>query len=91
MTILATKPPVVRPRWAAPRYATWQEAVRDAVRDPAELCRLLDLPNEFAAAARRVNLANRQFSLFAPRGFVARMRPGDVSDPLLRQVLPLAE
>jgi EF-P beta-lysylation protein EpmB len=24
-----------------------------------------------------------------PRGFIARMRPGDVGDPLLRQVLPL--
>jgi EF-P beta-lysylation protein EpmB len=65
--------------------------VRDAVRDPAELCRLLDLPDELVGAARRVVVANPNFSLFAPRGFVARMRPGDANDPLLRQVLPLAE
>lgn len=62
--------------------------MKDAVRDPDELCRLLDLPVEFASAAKE---ASRQFRLFAPRGFVARMRPGDPNDPLLRQVLPLGE
>jgi EF-P beta-lysylation protein EpmB len=61
--------------------------MKDAVRDPAELCRLLELPDEYVEAARA---AARQFPLFAPRGFVARMRPGDIADPLLRQVLPLA-
>lgn len=65
--------------------------MRDAVRDPAELCRLLELPEELAEAARKVNAESGQFSLFAPRSFVARMRPGDASDPLLRQVLPLAD
>ena len=30
------------------------------------------------------------FPVFAPRGFIARMRTGDPGDPLLRQVLPLA-
>jgi EF-P beta-lysylation protein EpmB len=62
--------------------------MKDAVRDVGELCRLLDLPVEFVSAAKE---ASRQFRLFAPRGFVARMRPGDPMDPLLRQVLPLAE
>src|SRR4051812_14449172 len=88
MPILSTKTPIVRPRFAGPRYASWQEAMKVAVRDPDELCRLLDLPPEFAAAAKE---ASRQFRLFAPRGFVARMRPGDPADPLLRQVLPLAD
>ena len=91
MTILAAIQPAVRPTWAPPRYASWQDAVRDAVRDPAELCRLLELPEEVAEAAQRADVASRNFSLFAPRGFVARMRPGDANDPLLRQVLPLAE
>jgi lysine 2,3-aminomutase len=80
--------PTVRPRFAGPGYATWQEAMKDAVRDADELCRLLDLPVEFASAAKE---ASRQFRLFVPRGFVARMRPGDLNDPLLRQVLPLGE
>ncbi|MCI0335651.1 MAG: EF-P beta-lysylation protein EpmB [Planctomycetes bacterium] len=88
MTILSATMPVVRPRIAVPRYDTWQEALRDAVRDVDELCRLLDMPAEAARAARQ---AAGQFPLFVPRGFVARMRPGDSGDPLLRQVLPLAD
>lgn len=87
MPILPATLPVVRPRNAVPRYATWQEALRDAVRDADELCRLLDLP---ADAARVAKSAAGQFPLFVPRGYLARMRPGDLMDPLLRQVLPLA-
>jgi EF-P beta-lysylation protein EpmB len=86
MTILSSTLPVVRPRLAVPRYASWQEALKDAVRDPYELCRLLDLPSAMAVAASG---AGRTFSMLVPRGFVARMRPGDPADPLLRQVMPL--
>lgn len=91
VTILSAPEPVVRPTWAPPQYASWQEAVRDAVREAGELCRLLGLPDEIAQAAQRASAASRNFSLFAPRGFVARMRWGDANDPLLRQVLPLEE
>lgn len=73
---------------AAPPYGCWQEALRDAVRDPAELCRLVGLPAASAASAVE---AARDFPLFVPRGYVARIRYGDVADPLLRQVLPLDE
>lgn len=85
MTILSTSPCVVRPRFGQP-YVSWQDAVRDAVRDPAELCRLVELPEEYVAASQA---AAKQFPLFVPRGYVARMKPGDPADPLLRQVLPL--
>jgi EF-P beta-lysylation protein EpmB len=51
-----------------------------------ELCKLLDLPANFA---ERAIAASQAFPLFAPRPFVARMRPGDATDPLLRQVLPV--
>jgi EF-P beta-lysylation protein EpmB len=67
---------------------SWRQALKDAVRDPAELCRLLDLPARLAAGAVR---AGRDFSVFAPRGYIARMRPRDPNDPLLRQVLPLED
>jgi EF-P beta-lysylation protein EpmB len=70
----------------APRYRTWQEALKDAVRDAGELCRLLELPGDVASKAAAAN-----FSVFAPRAYLARMRPGDPRDPLLRQVLPLDE
>jgi L-lysine 2,3-aminomutase len=95
LSILATQPPAVRPTWAPPRYATWQDALKDSVRDIGELCQLLDLPADFAEsvapAAGRSESALRDFPLFAPRGFVARMRKGDPRDPLLRQVLPVAD
>ena len=63
----------------------WQRELADAVRDPDELCRLLSLDPAIAADARR---AAGTFPLLVPRGFVARMRPGDPQDPLLLQVLP---
>lgn len=87
MPILSTSAPAVRPR-LAPRYASWHAAMKDAVRDPVELCRLLELPAELADQARG---ATRQFPLFVPRGYLARMKPGDPADPLLRQVLPIAD
>src|SRR5690606_35242855 len=63
----------------------WQQAWREAVRDPSELLAILGLdghPSHAAVAA---------FPLRVPRGFIARMRHGDPADPLLRQVLPLDE
>jgi EF-P beta-lysylation protein EpmB len=49
---------------------------------------MLGLPQQYWAAAER---AGSKFPVFAPLGFVARMRPRDPHDPLLRQVLPLPE
>jgi L-lysine 2,3-aminomutase len=66
----------------------WRRELAEAIRDPAELLRILDLPATLLSAAER---AAALFPLLAPRGFVARMRKGDVHDPLLRQVLPLGE
>src|SRR5690606_32903805 len=69
---------------AAPA-ARWQQAWRDAVRDPRELLALLGLDAPVSPGAVAA------FPLRVPRGFVARMRRGDAADPLLRQVLPLDE
>lgn len=70
----------------APTVPAWRRALAEAVTDPAELLGLLDLPAELLPEARR---AVELFGLRVPREFVARMRPGDVRDPLLLQVLPL--
>ncbi len=64
----------------------WQQLLAQAITDPGELLRELDLPPHLLPAALR---AGRGFRLRVPRGFVARMQPGDAHDPLLRQVLPL--
>jgi len=70
----------------SPGATSWQQVMKEAVRDVRELCRLLDLPQSFAAQATK---AARDFPLFVPQPFVARMRSGNPDDPLLRQVLPL--
>ena len=72
----------------APVSATprWQQLWRDAVRDPRELLAMLGLESAGLAIS---DDAAAQFPLRVPRGFVARMRPNDPNDPLLRQVLPL--
>jgi EF-P beta-lysylation protein EpmB len=58
------------------------------VRDPHELCRLLGLPPSLGAEAER---AAAGFPLLVPRPYLARITPGDPTDPLLVQVLPRAE
>lgn len=65
----------------------WQSILADSVRSPEELCRLLDLPPALAVEVCR---ATEGFSLLAPRTYLARIRRGDLSDPLLLQILPRA-
>ena len=68
-----------------PTGESWQEAMKSAIRDSQTLIRHLKLPQSFEIAS------DCSFPVFAPLGYVDRMRPGDPHDPLLRQVLPLAE
>lgn len=65
----------------------WQQLWRESVTDPTELLSLLGLE---AHAAALLPAADTGFPLRVPRGFIARMRHGDPSDPLLLQVLPQA-
>jgi L-lysine 2,3-aminomutase len=81
-------PAMTDPTEHSPPAASWQEAMKRAVRDPEELGRLLQLSPSWVEAARS---GAAEFPLFVPREYLARMRPGDPADPLLRQVLPLAE
>jgi EF-P beta-lysylation protein EpmB len=66
----------------------WQHHQARALRDPEQLLEALNLSRALLPGAQQ---AAAEFALRVPEGFVARMRPGDVDDPLLRQVLPLAE
>ena len=67
---------------------SWQQALKRAVRDPVELCRLLGLDRHYEKEALA---AAREFPLFVPWAYLRKIRPGDAGDPLLRQVLPLAD
>src|SRR5690348_9038470 len=66
----------------------WRKSLATAVATVDELCHLLDLDIEQLSPGWA---AIRQFPLKVPRAFVARMRRGDASDPLLRQVLPVVD
>jgi EF-P beta-lysylation protein EpmB len=66
--------------------APWQAELARALSRPEDLLRRLELPAAAVQAASDPSFAQR-----VPLSYVARMRPGDPSDPLLRQVLPVAE
>ncbi len=63
----------------------WRLILAESIREPAELCRLLELPATMAVAARK---AMADFPLLVPRPYLSRIRPRDPEDPLLLQVLP---
>lgn len=70
----------------ARQSAPWQMELAQAISDPAQLLRALDLEPSLGCTA-----SGRNFSLRVPQSYVARMRKGDPHDPLLRQVLPITE
>ncbi len=80
MTILATQSDSVRAG-----SGTWQQHMKWAVRDLDSLLERLNLPPDLNLGADAV----RQFPVFVPLPLLGRMIPGDVNDPLLRQVLPV--
>lgn len=68
----------------------WQRALAEAITDPGELLDLLDLPRSLLpGGGAGLEEAAALFPLRVPRGYAARMRPGDPADPLLLQVLPV--
>lgn len=73
---------------AEPRLKNWQMHLREAITDIHDLCDILNLPDEFRIRMRHVS---QSFPLKVPRGFIAKMQTGNVTDPLLRQILPLPD
>jgi EF-P beta-lysylation protein EpmB len=67
--------------------SSWQQGLREAFRDPKALADHLSIPmDRLPTLPEGPTLAN--FPFLVPRPFAARMRQGDPSDPLLRQVWP---
>jgi len=73
---------------AVVRQPNWRDSFAWAIRDSDELIDRLRLPESLKGPAR---LAAETFPLVVPESFLARMKIGDPSDPLLRQVLPLGQ
>lgn len=67
---------------------SWPQSLARAIRDPAELLDRLNLPASLLPGAEQ---GGEAFPLLVPVSYLERMRPGDPNDPLLRQVLPIAE
>ena len=64
----------------------WQKKLAQGFSSAAELLKFLQLPVTLAD-----DLAQKQFKTRVPRGFAARMQPGNRYDPLLLQVLPVSD
>jgi EF-P beta-lysylation protein EpmB len=65
-------------------HNTWQDEIRVAFRDPAELAAFLGLAMDQLPPVR----TDAAFPFLVPRPFADRMVKGDELDPLLRQVWP---
>ncbi|KTD31393.1 MULTISPECIES: EF-P beta-lysylation protein EpmB [Legionella] len=61
---------------------TWQKILAQGFTSVNELLEFLSLPLELGST-----VAEKQFKTRVPRGFAARMQPGNPQDPLLLQVL----
>ena len=70
------------------QQSKWRTILQKSTRDPQALLAELGMA---AGRVRMSQTATDKFPLRVPGGFLARIRPGDIHDPLLRQVLPLAE
>lgn len=77
--------PIIEPSRAAAN--DWRRSLAEAIREPRQLLSRLGL----ASAECRLASVGQRFPLLVPESFLRRMKSGDLRDPLLRQVLPLAE
>ena len=80
--------PKFNPAAGGSNLRQWQLQHRNAIKCPEELLRLLELDSSLLPAAKA---ASERFPLRVPMPFLRRIVPGDINDPLLKQVLPLAE
>lgn len=69
-------------------HTCWQKELANVVTDPEILLQMLDIePKNYQAHFK----ARKLFPVRVPRPFINRMEKGNINDPLLKQVMPLAE
>lgn len=66
--------------------SSWQKILAQGFATSAELLAFLNLPESLSSPS-----AEKQFKTRVPRGFAARMQPGNRFDPLLLQVLAVED
>lgn len=66
----------------------WRRLLDEAITDPKQLLRALDLDPELLP---QIVGGHHQFKIKAPRSYLQRITKGDPNDPLLLQILPQAE
>lgn len=66
----------------------WQQHLQQAITEPKELIQLLNIDPKYTRAAIQ---ASQLFPLKVPRTLLNRIEHGNIHDPILRQILPLAE
>ncbi|VAW98919.1 Lysine 2,3-aminomutase [hydrothermal vent metagenome] len=64
---------------------SWQNALKNAFRDPVDLLNFLELPTESFTHSKFNSIS---FPMLVPLSFAQRMQPKNIRDPLLLQVLP---
>lgn len=81
--------PLKSPLCQASTLPAWQNSLAQALRDPLALLDAVGLtPAQLTEPFSTLVAEQSGFALRVPREYVARMRQGDPTDPLLLQVLP---
>ena len=65
---------------------SWQKELVNAVKNPVQLLQLLEIAPETAQLSE---IARKSFAMIVPMPFINKMKKGDITDPLLQQVLPI--
>ncbi|PKF61238.1 EF-P beta-lysylation protein EpmB [Psychromonas sp. psych-6C06] len=68
--------------------SSWQKELANAVKNPVQLLQLLEINPESVPLSEE---ARKSFSMLVPMPFINKMNKGDLSDPLLQQVLPVQD
>jgi L-lysine 2,3-aminomutase len=69
-------------------HTSWQKELSNVITDPEKLLAALNIcPEKYRAHFN----ARKLFPVRVPQSFIARMKKGDINDPLLKQVMPLSD
>lgn len=67
-------------------HTSWQKELANVITDPKTLLELLDISPE---KYQQHFAARKLFPVRVPRPLLARIKKGDINDPILKQVMPL--